>query len=557
MPTWTLNSKHIVRPVLVVPGFNQGRSKRGAWFAWIEKSLEFLKRLPKGWKTVEYRVYEPRSASPLSDGEIRHLAYEISSQDREFFTMLDFSEMFGGKLQRMSGIRGLILYVMVIVSTNQWWMAILLRPWMLLTNFINASRRKKVGSAVQSTVHLFVERGKNPHIIEALTEAYKVYQSLVDDEPIRKYQHLRDLFKEKRIRESDSEKKEAFALVERAYRDIISQLLGDSFLIKYVPTTILQNALRLIHITSQTPVPGNIFAVRNLSKKLQVLSKVNPSKIVGQHRLDGNTLEAFTLWTKDSDPVIIPIKGSFFMFHDFSRPDNIQARNLPLEVILNVGTEKEREALLGIDSLKPNQLKPESMIKTQNRIQAALLDTFRQNEMLLSYYLRESPKARAKMMNNAPHYWWYKWVHVGFPWLWLTRGIPASCIVAGMWLFCDPLWGSKQAVKFNDYFQNQLEGTRKQYQNVQLKIEVHSGLGDVNASIRENKSYRDALEKIEEYHLPVPLRDTVLYNNITMETKQLTDFQRPANSFTTLPIPAACFDVSQNKIVTLGEVLPK
>lgn len=556
MPTWTLKSEHVVRWVLVVPGFNQGRSKRGAWFAWTEKSLDFFKRFPKkGWNTVEYQVYEPKSGSPLSSGEIRHLAYEISSRDREYFRMLDFSEMFGGKLERMSGIRGLLLYIMAIVSTNQWWMAILLRPWMLLTNFINAARRKKVGRAVQRTLHLFVERGRNLYIREALTEAYRVYQSLTDSEPLKKYQYLRNYFKEKKELEGDPERVEAFELVEQAYRDIIGQLLGDSFLIKYAPTSMLQKMLRLIHITEQTIVPDNIFAVRNLGKILRVPFKISTPKIIGASRLDGNNLELFTLWTKEKDPIIVPTKGNFFLLYDFGKADSIQARNLPLEVILHVGTEKEREALLGIDSVEPDKVKPELIIKTQNRIQAALLDTLRQGETLLAYYFKESPKARAAMINNIPQYWWYKWVHIGFPWLWLTHGLPASCIVAGMWLFCDPLWEQRNALKFHDYFQNQLQGMEKQYRNVQLKVEVHSGLGDVNASIRQNKSYRDALEKIEEYHLPVPVRDMVLFDNITMETAQLNDFKREANNFTTLPIPALCYDVSEKQIKTLGEVL--
>ncbi len=533
MPTWTLESLHKKRPVLVVPGFNQGRSKRGSWFAWTEKSLKFFRRFPKkGWKTVGYEVYEPDSDFPLSNGDIRHLAYEISSRDREYFTMLNFSEMFGGKISRMSGIRGILLYIMVIVSTNQWWMAILLRPYMLMANFINASRRKTVGKAVQRTLHLFVEKGKNPLITEALNEAYKVYQGLVDNEPLRKYQYLRNYFKSKREKEEDPDRAEAFALVEQAYRGIIEQLLGDSFLIKYFPTTILQKALRMIHITEQTIVPENIFAVRNLSKALHVPSgNVDASRIVGKNRIDGNNLEIFSLWTKDGDPIMIPTKGNYFLVHDFSKAESIQSRNLPLEVILYVGTQKEKEALLG------------TLIETQSRIQRALIDTIRQGEALLAYYFKETPKARAKMMDSIPQYWWYKWIHVGFPWLWLTRGLPASCIVAAMWLFCDPLWEQRQGLNFHDYFQNQLEGIRKQYKNVKLIIEVSPGLGDVNYRIRKEKSYRDVMEMIEEYHLPVPLRDTVLLNNITMETNQLNDFQREANNFTTLPVPDDCYEL--------------
>jgi hypothetical protein len=90
-----------------------------------------------------------------------------------------------------------------------------------------------------------------------------------------------------------------------------------------------------------------------------------------------------------------------------------------------------------------------------------------------------------------------------------------------------------------------------------LRVMVHSGLGDVNVAIRAGgpESYRDVLEKIEEYHFPRKFRDMVLLNSITMETAQLKDFQREANDFTTLPIPTFCYDETQNRIKSLGEVL--
>ena len=84
---------------------------------------------------------------------------------------------------------------------------------------------------------------------------------------------------------------------------------------------------------------------------------------------------------------------------------------------------------------------------------------------------------------------------------------------------------------------------------------VHSGLGEVNAAIKVTgpASYRDVLEKIEEYHFPRKFRDMVLLNAITQETTQLKDFQREANDFTTLPIPAFCYEENKNQIKSLGE----
>lgn len=564
MPTWTLGTEHIRRPVLVIPGFNQGRSKRGAWFAWTEQSLDFFKKFPrKGWNTVEYEIFEPDSDFPLSEAEIKHLAYEIAQEDRGYSKMVDFTEtLFGGKIRRMTGVRGLGLYLMMILATNQWWIIILLRPWMFLTNFVNALRGRLANRAVKKTVHLFVERGKDIYIKKALNEANRVYQELHIDEPLKKYQYLRNLFKRKRKEEMHPEQKRAYELIEEAYRDIISYLLGDSLLIKLVPLNIFQRILQLVHITEQIPLPNNVFAVRNLSKELKIASGNNSHHIVGQRRVDGNNLEMFLLWRKDKDPVIVPaeenffsrIYSSFIRETTFSRTDTVQARNYPLQIDLYVGTEREKEALLGINPIEPEDFNSEIMRNTRIRIQRALLDTFRQNEALLNYYMREVPRAQTKMMRNLfPQYWWYRWVHIGFPWLFIFHGIPAFAIVAATWLFWDPLWESTCSLGWQDYFNNQIQGTGKQYRNIQLKLEVHSGLGDVNARIREKKSYREVMEKIEEYYLPVQLRDMVLLNNITMETSQLKDFQREANNFTTLPLPAGCFD--GKKVSPLGEIL--
>ena len=90
-----------------------------------------------------------------------------------------------------------------------------------------------------------------------------------------------------------------------------------------------------------------------------------------------------------------------------------------------------------------------------------------------------------------------------------------------------------------------------------MRIMVHSGLGDINTTITTGgpQSYRDALEKIEQYHFPRKFRDMVLLNSIVTETPQLHDFQREANDFTTLPTPTFFYDQAQNKIKPGNEIL--
>lgn len=565
MPVWSVKSKHMKRFVLVLPGFNQGRGKRGAWFAWTEKTEDFFRRFSRGYHTVKYEIFEPESEYPLSDGELQHLAEEISSRENAYSTFLRFEETLGGMGRglRNRGIRGLILYLMMVLSVKQFWIIILLWPQTLLANFINYLRLRIVGQTGK-VVSSFWQRGKDPHIIAALNEAKEIYRSLELDpsrtEPLRRYQYLRDYFKRRRREETDPEKAQACELVEEAYRDIIAQLTGESLLLKIVPKGTRERIINFFHITEQFPYPDNIFAVRNLYRSLCLSSSISQSKVIGENeRVEANSLEMFLLCTKSGERIVIPcpresVLALIFRGETF---ENIQRRNLPLEALLYVGSEEEREALLGFNSMSPKQFNPERMEETGMRIQNALLDTFRQEDSLLSYYLRELPSVYGKWRWRHPLYLWGNLVHLGFPWLFISHGIPAFAIVACTWIFWDSLWASQDGVRWQNYFQNLLEGVDKAYHNINLKIMVHSGLGDINATIAngEPEGYRDALERIEEHHFPRKFRDMVLLNSIATETPQLNDFQREANDFTTLPIPTFCYDEAKRKIKPLGKIL--
>ncbi|MCK4522789.1 hypothetical protein KAU05_01485, partial [Candidatus Aerophobetes bacterium] len=359
---------------------------------------------------------------------------------------------------------------------------------------------------------------------------------------------------------TDSEKAQACELVEEAYRDIIAQLTGESLLLKIVPQGTRERIINFFHITEQFPYPDNIFAVRNLYRSLCLSSSISQSKVIGENeRVEANSLEMFLLCTKSGERIVIPcpresVLALIFRGETF---ENIQRRNLPLEALLYVGSEEEREALLGFNSVSPKQFNPERLEETGMRIQNALLDTFRQEDSLLSYYLRELPSVYGKWRWRHPLYLWGNLVHLGFPWLFISHGIPAFAIVACTWIFWDSLWASQAGVRWQNYFQNLLEGVDKAYHNVNLKVMVHSGLGDINATIVNGgpEGYRDALERIEEHHFPRKFRDMVLLNSIATETPQLNDFQREANDFTTLPIPTFCYDEAKDKIKPLGKIL--
>jgi len=565
MPVWSVKSKHMKRVVLVLPGFNQGRGKRGAWFAWTEKTEDFFRRFSRGYWTVKYEVFEPESSFPLSNGELQHLAQEINSRENAYSTLLYLGETLGGmgKSLRNQGIRGLFLYLMMILSVKQFWIIILLWPHTLLANFVNYLHLKVVGRG-RRIVFSFWQRGGKPELIKALTEAKEIYRSLDGDplrtEPLGKYQYLRDYFKKRRQEEVDPGKAETYELVEQAYRDIIAQLTGESLLLKIVPKGTGKRIVNFFHITEQLPYPDNIFAVRNLYRNLSLPTTISQSEVMGRgRRIDANNLEMFLLRTKAGEGIVIPCPGENVLSLIFRAEtfENIQRRNLPLEAVLYVGRDKEKEALLGFNSINPKQFDPEKMEETGMRIQNALLDTFRQEDSLIGYYFRELPAVYGKQRWRHPLYLWNNLVHLGFPWLFISHGIPAFAVVACTWIFWDFLWNSQQAVRWQDYFQNIIEGVNKAYHNVNLRVMVHSGLGDVNATIKSGgpESYRDVLEKIEEYHFPKKFRDMVLLNSIAMETPQLKDFQREANDFTTLPIPTFCYNETENKIKSLGEIM--
>jgi len=562
---WSVKSRHVKRFVLVLPGFNQGRGKRGAWFAWTEKTEDFFRRFPRSWKTVAYEIFEPESDNPLSDGELQYLAEKISLRESAFSSFLYFQEVLGGMGRRLrhQGIRGLALYLMMVLSVKQFWIIILLWPQTLLANFINYLRLRIAGRT-KKIIYSFWKRGEDSNLKNALNQAKKIYQELDSDplraEPLRKYQYLRDYFKRKRKEEKDPEKVRAYELVEEAYRDIITQLTGDSLFLKVVPKGTREGLFIFFHITEKLPFPDNFFAVRNLYKRLSVPSCVSQSKVVGRYeRVETAALEMFLLHTKSGEAIVIPcpredVLSLIFRAETF---EDIQKKNLPLQAVLYVGEERERKALLGFNSLNPDQLTPRRAEETGMRIQNALLDTFRQEDSLLSYSFRELPSIYAKWRWRHPLYLWTNLVHLGFPWLFISHGVPAFAIVACTWIFWDFLWASQDGVRWRGYFQNLIEGVDKAYHNVNLKVMVHSGLGDINKTIKAagSQAYRNVLEKIEEYHFPRKFRDMVLINNIITETPQLDNFQQEANDFVTLPTPAFCYDEAENKIKPLGEIM--
>jgi len=346
------------------------------------------------------------------------------------------------------------------------WIIILLWPQTFLTNFVNYFRWRRVrrtGNIVSS----FWQRGEKEELVEVLTEAKELYARLDNDssraEPLRKYQYLRDYFKKRRREEEKKEKTSSYELVEQAYRDIISQLTGDSLLLKIVPKTMRERIVDFFHVTQQYPYPDNIFAVRNLSRDLSLPTPIPQSEVIGRDtKVEGNNLEMFLLRTKAGEGIVIPCPSENVLSLIFRAEtfENVQRKNLPLEVVLYVGREEEK-ALLDSNSVDTGGLNTSGMEKVGIRLQNALLDTFRQEESLISYNLRELPAVYSKQRWRHPLYLWGNLVHLGFPWLFISHGIPAFAVVACTWIFWDYLWNSQDQVRWRNYFNNLLEGIDK------------------------------------------------------------------------------------------------
>ena len=79
-------------------------------------------------------------------------------------------------------------------------------------------------------------------------------------------------------------------------------------------------------------------------------------------------------------------------------------------------------------------------------------------------------------------------LHSLFPWLFITNGVPAASILAGVWLFIDPYYTSKFQRGYQKYFNGILESVDWAYHNIIIKVEVNTALGWVNGSVRD-KSY--------------------------------------------------------------------
>lgn len=521
MARFSCRTEDISADVLILPGFQEGLSQRGSWFACTTRSRDFVKQLSRQKKYIlRYVIYEPESPSPLSDGELYHLINNITFSFDQYKTILYRMEMQYRDIRKRGKLNALI-YILGILTVRWYWWIFLTRGEMSLYNNHNAGKLKKI-IRIDNILSRIWKRGKNGSLTDALNATWTYYRSLKGD-GLEKYKAVSDWAKKK------AEESGEYNKIAEAYEDIINKFTGRSLYTEMLPTGFFQRIRFFFNKSFPLPLPDNIHAVRNLSEAIEApeSNAVRESPLCCEdNRADGNIIELYLLATKKGDPLCVADKEPLQLAGTLTRAGNMRKADRDLKIVLHVGTERERESLL----------KGENRSILQTRILNAALDTIRQGETILCYYMKEILPVYYRQYRAM--YPFRSRLHSLFPWLFITNGIPVASILAAVWLFIDPYYEGKFMQNYSRYYNRILETLDLSYHNLSIEVKFDCALGHVNSLIRTDKGgrgFRETLNDINRFALPVSIMDRVLFNNLTMETDQLKNAMREANNFTTIP----------------------
>jgi len=568
MASYAQVTKDIDIPVIVLPGFQEGVSSRGAWFIHLQEIDSIIRKFSHNRQhVVRYVVYEPSSIAPLSDAEINHIINRYTGDLDRFRTQLEQLELAYSDTRKQGKLNAL-LYIFGILTIRWYW-------WIFITSgerSFNNKQNELLGEYANNTKKYLIrfwERGSNKEIKRVLDQIVERYNDL-KEEPLTKYMILRDYAAEQAKRaktRGDKHSFKAYKLIEDGYRSVITKLTDKSMLIKILPSSFWRRIAYFFLRTFNIPLPESILPVRNLNKDIRIQqNEENESinyknkKIIGTNKVNGNILELYLLATKMKDPICVISKDSYAVLEAISRGETIREKDIPLEVFLHVGTQKEKNILLGHNS--DNVVKIEKEHLLHQRIQNATLDVNFQNEAYYGYFNREYISLYYRQYKMA--YPFRSRLHNMFPWLFIMHGIPMASALAAVWLFVDPYYSAKQQKNYSAYYSRMIEGSRLGYHNIVIKVMQNPALGFINDKISKNDSgkvYRDIIKDINECALPVDIADRAVLNNLTTETSQLNDFRREANDFTFIPISFLTKDsLSENSepksnLMGSGEIL--
>jgi len=521
MSRFSCKTEDISNDVLILPGFQEGLSQRGSWFACSTRSKDFIKQFHRNKKYIlRYVIHEPHSDCPLSDGELFHLINTITFSFDEYKNMLQRMEMQYRDIRKRGKLNAFI-YILGILTVRWYWWIFLTRGEMSLNNHQNAVKLKKI-VRTNNILSRFWKRGKDREIEIALDRTWTFYKTLSGD-GLSKYKELVNWA------EIQSDDREIYKKIRNAYLDIIKKLTGHSLYAEILPTSFPQRIIFFFNRSFALPLPENVYPVRNLSKELLYESRHSPvynALDCEDNRAGGNIIELYLLASKKGDPICVADKGPLQLAGTLTRAGNMQRHDRELKIILHVGSDREKESLL----------EGENRLILQTRILNAALDTVRQGESYLCYYMKEILPVFYKRMRAM--YPFRSRLHSLFPWLFITNGIPVASILAAVWLFIDPYYEGKFMQSYTRYYNRILETLDLSYHNLSIEVKNDFALGHINKMINDDRNgsgFRDSIDYINQFALPVSIMDRVLFNNLTMETDQLLDARNEANSFTTIP----------------------
>jgi len=529
MSRFSCRTEDISVKVLILPGFQEGLSKRGAWFAFCINGNEYIKQFKKNKKyIVRYEVYEPISQNSLSDGEIFHLINNITFSFDQYKNLLKRMEMQYKDIRKRGKLNAFI-YLIGILTVRWYWWIFLTRGEMSLNNYQNSVKLKKVIKS-ENIVSRYWKRGNNSDFQNSINEVTEFYMTLTGNS-LGKYKELLLWASGKAGQTKDPVKGESYINIQEAYNQIIKKFTGHSLYTTLLPTNFIQRVIFFFNRSFSLPMPDNIYSIRNLSKTLKNKETSSTSKIpiidTEENKVDGNIIELYLLASKNGDPVCVADKEPLQLAGTLTRAVNMDKWDNNLKILLHVGTNKEKRSLT---TGKNSQF-------LQKRILNASLDTIRQSETLLCYYMKEILPVFYKRIRVM--YPFRSRLHSLFPWLFITNGIPVASVLAAVWLFIDPYYEGKFMENYTRYYNRILDTLDLSYHNLSISVKTDSALGHINKIIEENsnnKAFRDAIGDINQFALPVSLMDRALFNNLTMETDQLKNAKSEANSFTTIPL---------------------
>ena len=521
MSRFSCKTEDISNDILILPGFQEGLSKRGSWFACTSKSKKFLKQFHKNKKYIlRYVVYEPNSSNPLSDGELFHLVNNITFSFDQYKSLLQRMEMQYSDIRKRGKLNAFI-YVLGILTVRWYWWIFLTRGEMSLNNHQNALKLKKIVKTDNILSRIW-KRGQDKSVIEALDHTWQYYKTLNGD-GLSKYREM--------IKWADEQTSGStlYIQIKEAYENILQKLTGRSLYTEMLPTSFFQRISFFFNRSLTLPLPDNVYPIRNLSTTIESESKFTADSEVlhcEDNRVDGNIIELYLLASKEGDPICVADKESLELAGTLTRAGNMQKADRELKIILHVGTDREKESLLN----------GKNRVLLQARILNAALDTVRQGETMLCYYMKEILPVYYRRVRVM--YPFRSRLHSLFPWLFITNGIPIASVLAVVWLFVDPYYEGKFMQNYTRYYNKILETLDLSYHNLSIEVKSDFALGHVNQLIKKNtmdKGFRDSINYINQFALPVSIMDRALFNNLTMETNQLKDSMKEANNYTTIP----------------------